>query len=354
MLLSAIAFVVVFGLIVLVHECGHFVMAKRAGIVVEEFGIGYPPRLKTLAVRDGTKYTLNAIPLGGFVRMLGEEDPSEPGSFASKSAWVRIRTVLAGPVMNLVLAATLFACTLMIGEQVVVGSVVVRAVAPNSPAEQAGVEQGDIVVALEGQETDNVLEFVERTRAFRGREIALSLMRGDERLTVRLTPRVEPPAEEGAMGVTISMQEGYELKTIRHPIWEAIPLGVRKVWTWIALIISGFINIFRVGVRSGDLTGPVGIFQMTGIVARTGVVNLMHFTAVLSINLFVINLLPLPALDGGRIAFILLEKLRGGKRIAPQREGFVHFVGLLLILAFMVAISYFDILRILGGTSPLP
>ena len=113
MLLSAIAFIFVFGLVVLVHEWGHFVLARRAGIVVQEFGFGYPPRLKTLAVRDGVKYTLNAIPLGGFVRMLGEDNPSEPGSFASKSAWERIRTVLAGPAMNLVLAALLFSCTFM-------------------------------------------------------------------------------------------------------------------------------------------------------------------------------------------------------------------------------------------------
>lgn len=354
MLISAIAFITVFGLVVLVHEVGHFVMARRAGIVVKEFGFGYPPRVKTLAVRNGVEYTLNAIPVGGFVRMLGEEDPSEPGSFASKSAWVRIRTLLAGSAMNLVLAAVLFACAFIIGEQVAVGRVVVESVAPGSPAEQAGVLPGDIVTVLEGQEIRNLGELIERTQALQGQEISMSLERGDQQIAVRLTPRVQPPEGEGAMGVTIVMQPGYEIRTIRYPIWEAGYLGAREVWMTLVLIITGFMRMFRVGISPGDITGPVGIFQMSGVIAQTGVVNLMRFTSFFSVNLFILNLLPLPALDGGRIAFILLERIRGGKRVAPQQEGFVHFIGLLVLLALMVVISYFDILRIFGGGSALP
>jgi len=354
MLLNAIAFVFVFGLVILVHEWGHFIMARRAGIVVQEFGFGYPPRLKTLAVRDGVEYTLNAIPVGGFVRMLGEEDPSEPGSFASKSAWVRIRTLLAGSAMNLVLAAVLFTSVFIVGEQVAVGKVVVEAVAPNSPAEQAGMLPGDIITVVEGQEIRNIGELVERTYALRGQEINVSLLRDGEPIVVRLTPRVQPPPGEGAMGIMIAMQPGYEVKTVRYPAWEAVYLGVREVWMTFVLMVTGFVRMFRVGISPGDITGPVGIFQMSGIVAQTGLVNLMRFTAFLSVNLFMLNLLPLPALDGGRIAFILLEKIRGGRRVAPQREGFVHFVGLLVLLGLMLVISYFDILRIFGGEGPLP
>lgn len=156
------------------------------------------------------------------------------------------------------------------------------------------------------------------------------------------------------MGVTIGMQPGYEIRTIRYPIWEAGYLGAREVWMTLVLIITGFIRMFRVGISPGDITGPVGIFQMSGVIAQTGVVNLMRFTSFFSVNLFILNLLPLPALDGGRIAFILLERIRGGKRVAPQQEGFVHFIGLLVLLALMVVISYFDILRIFGGGSALP
>ncbi len=354
MLLSVIVFVIVFSLVVLVHELGHFVVARRSGIKVLEFGLGYPPRLKTLAVRDGVEYTLNAIPIGGFVRMLGEEDPSEPDSFARKSARVRIGTLLAGPVMNLFLAAVLFAGVFVIGEQIAVGRVVIQSVAPNSPAEQAGILPGDVVTAIEGQEVRNTLELLERTLASAGTEVSVSLLRAGKEAHVRLTPRLKPPPGEGAMGIVIMMQEGYQVQTVRHPIWEAIPLGLREVWIVFQETIAGFVRMFRVGISPGDIAGPVGILQLGGAVAQTGVANLMRFVAFLSVNLSIINLLPVPPLDGGRIAFILLEKLRGGKRFAPQYEGFAHFIGLILLLAFMAVVSYFDIVRILGGGSVVP
>jgi regulator of sigma E protease len=354
MLLSLIVFVLVFSLVVLAHELGHYVLARRSGIKVLEFGIGYPPRLKTLAVRDGVEITLNATPIGGFVRMLGEEDPSDPDSFASKSATVRISTLLAGAAMNLLLAALLFACVFMIGDAIPVGRVVVQSVVPNSPAERAGILPSDVILAIEDQQLRNTWELVHKTQAVAGREVSVTLARGDQELVVRLTPRVKPPPGEGAMGIGISMQEGYQVVAVRHPVWEAVPLGVREVWTVLVETIAGFARMFRVGFTPGDITGPVGIMQIGGAVAQTGLVNLMRFAAFLSVNLSIINLLPVPALDGGRIAFILLEKARGGKRFAPQQEGLVHLLGLLLLLAFTVVISYFDIVRIVSGGSLLP
>lgn len=156
------------------------------------------------------------------------------------------------------------------------------------------------------------------------------------------------------MGIGISMQEGYQVVTERYPVWDAIPLGVREVWTVLVETMAGFARMLRVGFSPGDITGPVGIMQIGGAIAQTGLVNLMRFAAFLSVNLSIINLLPVPALDGGRIAFILLEKARGGKRIAPQQEGLVHLLGLLLLLAFTVVISYFDIVRIISGGSLVP
>jgi regulator of sigma E protease len=354
MLLSAIAFVVVLGLVVLVHEAGHFLSARQAGITILEFGFGYPPRIKTLAVRDGVEYTLNAIPLGGFVRMLGEEDPTAPGSFASKSAWARIRTLVAGPAMNLLLAVVLLAAAAVMGEQIQVGRVLVTSIAAGSPAEGAGIQAGDLITAIEGQTVRNTLELVERTQAVLGQEVSLSLLRGSETLTVRLTPRVQPPPGEGAMGIGITMQEGWTVETVRQPIWEAPWLGVQEAWSALTLTVGGFVQIFRGTVSPKELTGPVGIFQISGIVARTGLANLMRFAAFISVNLFLVNLLPVPALDGGRIAFIALEKLRGGRRVAPQRENLVHFIGLLVLMALMLLVSYFDVLRIGSGKLPLP
>jgi regulator of sigma E protease len=354
MLLSAIAFVTVLGLVVLVHETGHFLSARQAGITILEFGFGYPPRIKTLAVRDGVEYTLNAIPLGGFVRMLGEEDPTAPGSFASKSAWARIRTLVAGPAMNLLLAVVLLAAAAVMGEQIQVGRVLVTSIATGSPAEGAGIQAGDLITAIEGQTVRNTLELVERTQAVLGQEVSLSLLRGSEALTVRLTPRVQPPPGEGAMGIGITMQEGWTVETVRQPIWEAPWLGVQEAWSALTLTVGGFVQIFRGTVSPKELTGPVGIFQISGIVARTGLANLMRFAAFISVNLFLVNLLPVPALDGGRIAFIALEKLRGGRRVAPQRENLVHFIGLLVLMALMLLVSYFDVLRIGSGKLPLP
>jgi regulator of sigma E protease len=354
MLLSLIVFVFVFSLVVLVHELGHYVLARRSGIKVLEFGIGYPPRIKTLAVRDGVEYTLNATPIGGFVRMLGEEDPSDPDSFASKSAAVRVSTLLAGAGMNLVLAAVLFAVVFVIGEQIPVGQVLVDSVAPASPAESAGILPGDVVVAMDGQQVRNSWELAQMAQAMAGREVAVSLTRSEQQLVVRLTPRLRPPTGEGAMGIGISMQEGYQVITERYPVWRAIPLGVREVWVVLVDTIAGFARMFRVGISPGDITGPVGIMQIGGAIAQTGLVNLIRFAAFLSVNLSIINLLPLPALDGGRIAFILLERARGGKRFAPQHEGLVHLLGLLLLLAFTVVISYFDIVRIVSGGSLVP
>jgi len=354
MLLSALAFIVVFGVVVLVHELGHFWSARKAGITILEFGFGYPPRIKTLTVRNGVEYTLNAIPLGGFVRMLGEEDPTAPGSFASKSAWERIRTLVAGPVMNLLLAVALFAAGAVIGEQVAVGQVLVVSVAANSPAAGAGIQVGDVITAIDGHEVRNPDELVERTQAVLGRTVTLSLQRGSEPVAVQLTPRVEPPPGEGAMGIQIGLQEGWTVETIRHPIWEAAWLGVRETWGALSMIVTGFVQLFRGTLSIKEMAGPVGIFQVSGAVARTGLANLMRLTALLSVNLFLVNLFPLPALDGGRIAFIVLEKLRGGRRVAPQQEGLIHLLGLLALVGLMLFVSYFDIVRLLGGESLLP
>jgi regulator of sigma E protease len=354
MLLGLITSVFVFGIVILVHEVGHFLAARHFGIKILEFGIGYPPRIATLAERNGVKYTLNAIPVGGFVLMLGEQDPTNPQSFARMSARVRIVTLLAGVAMNLVLAAVVFAGTFAIGEQIPVGKVFIESVAPNSPAQLAGIQPGDIIVSLQGREVRNSTELVQYTQSFLGQEVSLDLSRNDETVSVQVVPRLRPPSGEGAMGIVIGMKDDFQIVTVRHPIWEAIPLGVREVWVVLRETIAGFIHMFQVGIAPGDIAGPVGIVQIGGIVAQTGLVNLLRFVGFLSVNLFIMNLLPIPMLDGGRIAFILLEKIRGGRKVTPERESLVHLIGLLVLLGLMVLISYYDIMRILGGGSLTP
>jgi len=354
MLLSLIVFLAIFSLVVLVHEFGHYIVARRNGIKVLEFGIGYPPRIATLAVRDGVEYTLNALPVGGFTRMLGEEDPSDPQSFAAQSRWTRIWTLLAGSMMNLLLAAVLFAGAFVMGEQIAVGEVEVDSVVAGTPADRATMRAGDVIVSVDGEPIRNMLELMEETQASAGREVEVMLRRSGEERTVTITPRVSPPPGEGAMGIVIRMAEGYEIVTVRHPIWEAVAMGVGEVWVVFRETILGFARVFRVGIGASGIAGPVGILQIGGVVAQTGLANLMRFAGLLSVNLFIVNLLPVPPLDGGRIAFIVLEKLRGGRRVQPQRESLVHFVGLLLLLAFTVLVSYYDVMRIFSGGSLIP
>jgi len=354
MLINALAFVMVFGVMVLVHELGHYVVGRRAGIKVEEFGFGYPPRIATLAVRGGVEYTLNALPLGGFVRFSGETDPNVPGGFATQSAWARISTLLAGPIMNLVLAGVLLVVTSVLGDQIPLGKVVVQSVAVNSPAGLAGMQAGDLIVSIQGMSVRNTGELMTETQAYLGREVTLELERAGQRLSVKLTPRAQPPQGEGAMGVVISMQEGYVMQTVRHPLGTAIALGLRELWSLLGLTFSGFLAIFRVGLQPDTVTGPVGIFQMSGAVARTGLVNLMRFTALLSINLFIVNLFPLPVLDGGQVALVLLEKLRGGRPLTERYTQLVSGVSWLLLGALVILITYMDIVRISSGGSLLP
>ncbi len=353
MLTSALAFIVVFSVVVLVHEAGHFLSARQAGIVIEEFGIGYPPRITTLFERNGVEYTLNAIPLGGFVRLRGEEDPSEPGSFASKSAWVRIRTLAAGVTMNVLLAVVLLASVYVIGQPVLQGQVVIESVLPNTPADEADMWPGDVIVSVDGHDIRSLTELKERVSGVAGREVEVVLERDGEPFSTRVTPREEPPPGEGALGIVITYAQGAVVATVRYPVGEAVRRGISDALMVIGAMLAGFAQMLRGGLRAGDITGPVGIFQISGAVAQSGLTSLMQWTAFLSLNLFVLNLLPIPGLDGGRIAFVLLEKIRG-RRMAPQRESAAHLVGILIILALTLVVSYFDIVRLLSGGSLLP
>ncbi|MBC8249914.1 MAG: RIP metalloprotease RseP [Anaerolineales bacterium] len=351
--MTIIAFLLVFSLLVFVHELGHFTVAKLTGIRVEEFGLGYPPRLLTIARRGDTEYTINAIPFGGFVRMLGEEDPSHPGSFAAKSKLVRATDLLAGPLMNVVLAFLLLIGVGLLGFDIPIGSVAIIGVAPGSPAAEAGLQEGDTILSIDGLTVRNTYELSRYTRERLGEEVTLSVKRGEETMPVRLTPRREPPANEGAMGVMIQTVDIVGADKLRYSLWEAIPMAGRMVGDVIATIFFGVAGMIQ-GVIAPDITGPIGIAAVTSEIAKSGLVVLMRFTAFLSIQLAIFNLLPFPGLDGGRLAFIALEALRGGKRVTPEKEGLIHLVGLAILIGLMLIVSYQDIARLLSGQPILP
>jgi regulator of sigma E protease len=351
--MTIIAFVIVLSILVLVHELGHFTVAKLTGIRVEEFGIGYPPRLLTVAKRGDTEYTINAIPFGGFVRMLGEEDPSHPESFAAKSKLTRASALLAGPFMNVVLAFLLFIGVGLIGFDMPTGAVAIIGVAPGSPAAEADLQEGDTILSIDGLTVRNTYELSRYTRERLDEEVTLSIKRGESTMSISLMPREEPPANEGPMGVMIQTVDIVGTDKLRYSLWEAIPMATRMIGDIVFAIFSGVAGMIQ-GVIAPDLRGPVGIAAVTGEVAKSGLVALMQFTAFFSIQLAIFNLIPFPALDGGRLAFIALEALRGGKRVAPEREGLIHLVGLIILIGLLLVVSYQDVVRLLSGQPILP
>jgi len=349
---TIIAFLGVLAGLVLAHEFGHFATAKAFKVRVEEFGIGFPPRL--FSVQKGeTKYSLNAIPLGGFTKMVGEEDPQLPRSLASKRTGVRILVLSAGSLMNFLLPIILFSIAFIVPHNTTVGEVIVTEVAQNSPADRAGIETGDVIVSINGKPIHNISELHVQTYLNLGEQVDMLVKHSDSTTgEIQLTPRWEPPPNEGAMGVIVSMPNPTVIEE-SYPPWEAIPMGAGQCIETFVLFKNEIMSWFIRGVTP-QVTGPVGIAQMVGEVARTGISPLMQFAAFLSINLAIINILPLPALDGGRITFVILERLRRGKRVSPRTEGLVHLIGFALLIAVIMVITYQDIIRIVSGQGLTP
>ncbi len=346
-MIGFVSFVIVFSLLVFVHEFGHFLTAKLTGVLVEEFGFGYPPRLLDLGTWQGTRITLNALPLGGFVRM-NEDDPTVEGSLARKSRKVRALVLASGALMNLLLAIVLYSSSFMLGALTPVEApgAGIYYVAPRSPAEAANLQPGDTIVEINDEEIQDVTEVIEIISDNVGQPIILVVRREGEVLPpVTVTPRQDPPPNEGALGVALDLP----LVRERYPVWEAVPKGFAAVYNTIRSIFY----IIRGAIRQDlpmplQVTGPIGIYQHTAEVAKTGLERLIEFTGFLSLNLFLINLLPLPALDGGRLLFVVLEWLRGGEKIPPEKEALVHAMGMAVLLAFMLVITYFDYQRYFG------
>lgn len=349
MLITIIAFVLVFTGIILAHELGHFFAAKLSKVKVEEFGIGYPPRIWGKRYGE-TLYSLNALPFGGFNKLSGEEDPSAPHSLASKSYLTRIFVLGSGALVNALLPFLLFAIAFMAPHEVLTGQIAVADVAPASPAATAGLSSGDIILSINGQDIHTVEDIRKIIEVNLEQEVTLEIQKvsGEVALT-HLVPRRYPPEGEGAMGI----QSQYLTERKTEPFWRAIPLGIRQTFDTFVIFKDAIFGLFS-GTSSLQFTGPVGIAQLTGEATQAGFSILLQFAAFLSLNLAIINLLPLPALDGGRITFIIIEWLRGGKRISPRVEGTIHFVGFVLLIGLALLVTYHDIARLISGESILP
>jgi len=344
-MIGFVAFIAVFSSLVFVHEFGHLVAAKLSGVRVDEFGIGFPPRLLTLGSWRGMVISLNLLPIGGFVR-LAEEDPAATDSLASKPRRTRAFVHAAGAGRNLLLALALYTVTYSYGTLVPVErpGAGIYVVSPGSPAEVAGLLPGDNIVRIAGVEVRDPQDVVELVSANAGRAVEFVIERnGRELEPMTIVPRDRPPENEGALGVSL----GLPFARRSYPIVEAARLGFRATYNSVAAIYEAIASAIRRQMQL-PVTGFIGMYSMTSEVAQAGTIQLVSFTAWLSVNLFLLNLLPLPALDGGKLVFVILEWLRGGKRVPPEKEGAVHAVGMVLLLVLMVVITVVDYGRFIG------
>lgn len=348
---TVLIFLVVLGFLIIIHELGHFITAKAFGIKVLEFGLGFPPRL--LRFRRGeTTYSLNLLPLGGFVKLLGEEDPSDPRSLASRSLLTRFIVISAGSLMNILLPIVLFTVVFMIPQDTLIGMVQIKEVNSGSPAEEAGLQVKDIILKVDGHEIRNTADLAYRLQLRLGAETNWIIKRGSDEMNIQVVPRWRPPVNEGQTGIGVSMILLHG-ENVSYPLTQALPKAVQRIGETLVLVKNEIIK-WIIGAAKPVMAGPIGIAQVTGEIARVGgVIRLLEFSALLSINLAILNVLPIPMLDGGRLLFVFIEWVRRGKRIPPEKESFVHLVGLVLLLSLVVIISYFDIIRIFRGDSLL-
>ena len=342
-------FLPIISVMMFVHELGHYVTARLSGITVQEFGFGLPPRLWGYTAKNGVIYSINWIPFGAFVKMLGEEDPTAPGSFASKSRPIRAIVLAAGSGMNFLLAMVAFAMVFIVGIPGVTpdSPVNVAEVAPASPAEAAGLQPGDQITTFDGQSV-TVQSFRDLTQSHLDQPIQIDYVRANQVQSTTLTPRSSPPEGQGAIGIVIAGG------LVRLNPLAALGQGFTQTVRVIGLTLSVPAMLIQGTIAPSDarLVGLVGMAQETSAtvsyVADTGFWYPMFFlTGLFSAGLSIANMLPIPALDGGRLFFVILEWIRG-RRIPPEREAAYHFVGIVVLLTIMVIISFNDLV------SPLP
>ncbi|MBN2898249.1 MAG: RIP metalloprotease RseP [Clostridia bacterium] len=329
-MLTAISFIVVFAMLVFFHELGHFAVAKWNGILVHEFSIGMGPQIFSKK-KGETLYSLRAFPVGGYVKMEGETEASEnPRAFNRQNPLARLSVIFAGPFMNFVLSTVLFVILFMM---VGMATTTIDAVQSDSPAMEAGIMAGDKIVSINDETIKTWDQLVTIIGSSDGL-LTVEIERDHARQTLQILPKLDEETGRKLIGIT---------PTIEKKITGAIGESVKQVY-YLTKGIFDFLadKISGAGQVEGELVGPVGMVKIVGEAAKLGVLNLLMLAAYFSINLGIINLLPLPALDGGRIVFILIELVRG-KPIDQEKEGFVHTIGFVLLMLFMVYMIFRDI-----------
>ena len=354
---------------VLIHEAGHFFVAKKLGIKVEEFGFGLPPRAFGIK-RGETIYSINWLPIGGFVKLYGEDEAGggkitnsksqitnnkdTSRAFFSRPVWQRALVVIARGVMNFLLAVLILTYFFGIsGVQIPGDKVFVTDIVKDSPAQVSGLKTGDQIVSINSEKITSPTQLVSVTKQHLGKKAALQIKRVGESKTIEIIPRKTYPVNQGPIGIGISS----DVIVKKSPLYQAPFVGLGQAVNYSWLILSGLgMIVYQLLIHAQvpkGVAGPVGIAQLTGQFVAIGPLAVLCFVSLLSLNLAILNILPIPALDGGRLFFILIEGVTGKK--VPQRfEGYAHAIGMALLLALIAVITLSDIIRVISGQPVLP
>jgi len=349
---SIFAFIIVLGVLIFFHELGHFLVARLFGVGVEKFSLGFGPRLigKTIGMTD---YRVSLIPLGGYVKMVGEEPDSEiepyliPQSFTHKSVFKRFLIVAAGPMSNLLLAVAIFFLVFQTSGTYVLRPLVGEVDTP-SPAAQAGLQKDDLVVAINGRELTSWEEMAAQIADSQGRSMAFVIERGGQRMTLDLVPELKTTQNlfgEDIERYIIGIRSAGDAIPRELSLLESAQMSVARTWEITELTVLSVVKLIQGQISTDNLGGPIKIAKMAGAQAREGVINLLIFTAVISINLGILNFLPIPVLDGGHLMFFTIEMISRRPVSIKVREIAQQF-GIFLLILLMIFVIYNDIVNL--------
>lgn len=341
-MLSIITVIFFLLILILVHEFGHFLTAKKFRAYVEEFGIGLPPRIWGKKIGE-TIYSVNALPIGGFVKISGENREEGIGTkvpesriFYNLKVWKRFLILAAGVVMNFLFGWLLISLIFFVGSP---KGVIITQIQPNTPASQAGLKANDFVLGFNS--ADELVSFI---NSHKGKQVELKIQRSGEELSFSMVPRISPPKNEGALGVALS-DLGQERLGFFKSIWEGLKASIGIF----GMIFAGIFNLLKLAILGRAsleaVAGPVGIVKITAQSSQLGFIYLIQLLALISINLAALNIFPFPALDGGRILFLLIEKIKG-KPLPRKFEQYANAVGLALLLILMIVVTIKDVSKL--------
>ena len=329
---TALLTILVFGIVIAVHEFGHFIVAKLSGVKVHEFALGMGPKL--FQIKKGeTEYTLRLLPIGGYVKMEGEdEDSDDERSFGKRSGWIKIAIVAAGAFMNFVLAIIVFT---IYSYNVGVPTTTIDSVITGMPSEKAGILSGDTIISINDEVTKSWEDIVNKIDSSKSDQLKIVVIRDDVEKTYNIKPIIEEKENRNMIGIQPAFEKSFS---------NAIKGGMNNFKMAVGMMFEFIGQLFKGNVNKDDVSGPIGIVAAVGEASKHGFMYVLLFTGLISINLGVFNLLPIPALDGSRIVFLIIELLRG-KPVDPNKEGFVHMIGFVALILLMIVVAYNDIIK---------